>query len=132
MHQALRISLRTGLLAAGLGCAALFAPGAQAAGPQTQYQQDVARCNTTPGIDKQACLREAGAAEQAARQDKLGSPSAQAEDRNRTLRCDSLPADQRQNCTTLMDNANTRTEGSVQSGGVLRETTITIPATTGS
>ncbi|MGB6241756.1 MAG: hypothetical protein WBF69_04665 [Castellaniella sp.] len=132
MHQALRISLRASLLAAGLSCAALFAPGVQAAGPQTQYQQDVARCNSTPGIDKQACLREAGAAAQAARQDKLTTPSMQSEARNRTLRCDSLPADQRQECMKLMDNANTRTEGSVQSGGVLRETTITIPATTGS
>lgn len=132
MHQALRMSLRASLLTAGFGCAVLFTPVTQAASPQTQYQQDVARCNTTPGIDKKACLREAGAAEQAARQDKLTSPSMQTETQNRNQRCDSLPADQRQDCTTLMDSANTRTEGSVQSGGVLRETTITIPASTGS
>jgi hypothetical protein len=132
MRHALQKSLQAGLLAVGLGGIALFAPGAQAAGPQSQYQQDVERCNTTPGIDKQACLHEAGAAAQAARQDKLTAPSMQTEDRNRTQRCDSLPADQRQDCMTLMDNANTRTQGSVQSGGVLRETTITIPAPTGS
>ncbi|WP_322998693.1 hypothetical protein [Castellaniella sp.] len=132
MRHALQKSLRISLLAASLGGIALFAPGAQAASPQTQYQQDVARCNSTPGIDKQACLREAGAAEQAARQDKLTSPSMQAETQNRTQRCDSLPADQRQGCMQLMDNGNTRTQGSVQSGGVLRETTITVPASTGS
>ncbi|MGX5659078.1 hypothetical protein ACWKWV_05075 [Castellaniella ginsengisoli] len=122
--------LRTALLATGLGCAALFAPGAQAAGPQaqTQYQQDVARCHNTPGIDVQACLKEAGAAAQAARQDALTQPSAQAEALNRSKRCDSLPADQRQDCMKLMDDANVRTQGSVQSGGMLRETTITIPA----
>ncbi len=117
MHRAIHTPLRTALLAAGLGCAALFASGAQAAGPQaqTQYQQDVARCRSTPGIDVQACLREAGAA-------------AQAEMRNRSERCDRLPADQRQDCMTLMNDANARMQGSVQSGGVLRETTITIPA----
>jgi hypothetical protein len=131
MRHALQTSLRASLLAAGLGGIMLFAPGAQAAGPQSQYQQDVARCNSTPGIDKQACLHEAGAAAQAARQDSLTVPSAQAEDTNRTQRCNSLPANQRQDCMTLMGNANTRTEGSVQSGGVLRETTITIPASNG-
>ncbi len=130
MHRAIHTPLRTALLAAGLGCAALFASGAQAAGPQaqTQYQQDVARCRSTPGIDVQACLREAGAAAQAARQDTLTQPSAQAEMRNRSERCDRLPADQRQDCMTLMNDANARMQGSVQSGGVLRETTITIPA----
>jgi hypothetical protein len=130
MRRNKHMPLRAALLATSLGCAALFAPGAQAAGPQaqTQYQQDVARCHSTPGIDVQACLREAGAAAQAARQDTLTQPSAQVEARNRGERCDSLPADQRQDCMTLMDNANTRTQGSVQSGGVLRETTITIPA----
>ncbi|MGA0584545.1 MAG: hypothetical protein ACO2ER_11675, partial [Castellaniella sp.] len=73
--------LRTALLAASLGCAALFAPGAQAAGPQaqTQYQQDVARCHNTPGIDVQACLKEAGAAAEAARKDALTQPPPQVE-----------------------------------------------------
>ncbi len=124
------IALRAALLAAGLGCAALFVSGAQAAGyaGSTQYQQDVARCRNTPGIDVQACLKEAGAAAQAARQDALTQPSAQAEARNRSQRCDSLPADQRQDCLTLMDDANVRMQGSVESGGVLRETTLTIPA----
>jgi hypothetical protein len=122
--------LRTAMLAAGLGCATLFAPGAQAAGTpaQSQYQQDVARCHNTPGIDVQACLKEAGAAAQASRKDALTQPSPQAETRNRSERCDSLPASQRQDCMTLMDDPNARIQGSVQSGGTLRETTITIPA----
>jgi len=130
MHRAIHTPLRIALLAAGLGCAALLAPAAQAAGPraQSQYQQDVARCHSTPGIDVQACLKEAGAAAQAARQDTLTQPSAQDELRNRSERCDRLPADQRQDCMTLMNDANARMQGSVQSGGVLRETTITIPA----
>ncbi|MGB3836193.1 hypothetical protein [Castellaniella sp.] len=125
MRQALKISLRASMLAAGLGYATLFAPGAQAA---SQYQQDVQRCNTTPGIDKQACLQEAGAAAQAAEQGKLTTPSMQAESQNRTRRCSNLPADKRQDCMILMEDTHAQTQGSVQSGGVIRETTITIPA----
>ncbi|WP_345798395.1 hypothetical protein [Castellaniella sp. MT123] len=132
MRQALQMSLRATLLAAGLGCTVLFMPAAQAAAPQTQYQRDVEHCNSTPGIDKKACLHEAGAAAQAARQDALTSPPTQTEDKNRTLRCNGLPAGQREDCMKLMESANTREQGSVQSGGILRETTITIPATTGS
>ncbi|MDY0310066.1 MAG: hypothetical protein RBR29_09820 [Castellaniella sp.] len=124
------LSLRTALLATSLGLVALSASGVQA---QTQYEQDVARCRNTPGIDVQACLKEAGAAAQAARQDKLTQPSPEAEARHRRERCERLPAGQREDCLTLMNDANTRTQGSVQSGGVLREITITIPApTTGS
>ncbi|WP_368641497.1 hypothetical protein ABRY95_01395 [Castellaniella ginsengisoli] len=120
----------TALLAAGLGYAALFAPAAQAAGTpsQSQYQQDVARCHNTPGIDVQACLKEAGAAAQAATRDALTQPSPQVEARNRNQRCDSLPERQRQDCMILMNDANAQTRGSVESGGTLRETTITIPA----
>ena len=76
----------------------------------------------------EACLKEAGAALQASRQDNLTTPSSQAEARNRMDRCNSLPAEQREECLKLMENGNTRTEGSVESGGILRETTITIPA----
>ncbi len=133
--QALHLTLRTSLLAIGLSFAALFAPAVQAAdSAAAQYQQDVARCHNTPGIDKQACLKEAGAALEAARRDALTSPSQQAEIRNQTERCNRLPAGQREDCLKLMsDQPGTRIEGSVQGGGVLRETTITIPApTTGS
>src|SRR5690606_3047313 len=61
---------RAALLAGCLGIAALGATGVQAADTQTQnqYQQDVAHCHNAPGINLQACLREAGAAAQAARQ----------------------------------------------------------------
>jgi hypothetical protein len=126
----IQVPLRATLLATGLlGCALLLAPAARAQDAATlQYQQDVQRCHNTPGIDVEACLKEAGAALQASRQDNLTDPSAQAEMRNRRDRCNSLPADQREECLKLMENGNTRTQGSVESGGILRETTITIPA----
>ncbi|HEX7387816.1 MAG TPA: hypothetical protein VF285_11175 [Castellaniella sp.] len=130
MRQVIQVSLRAALLAAGLGCAFLLSPAAEAAGPaQSQYQRDVAHCNSTPGIDKKACLKEAGAAAQAARDNGLVNPGAQKETANRTQRCDGLTGNQRQDCMILMDNKNqVREQGSVQSGGILRETTITIPA----
>lgn len=130
MRQVTQVSLRATLLAVGLGCAFLLSPVAEAAGPaQSQYQRDVQHCNTTPGIDKKACLKEAGAAAQASRDNGLAAPGMQAETQNRTQRCDALTGDQRQDCMILMDNKNqVREQGSVQSGGILRETTITIPA----
>lgn len=132
MRQTFQSSLRATLLATGLGCALMLSPAVQAAdSASAQYQQDVERCNTTPGIDKAACLREAGAALQAARSNGLESPG-ERETRNRTDRCDGLPADQREDCLILMDDANARVEGSVDGGGILRETTITIPAPSGS
>lgn len=128
MRQSHPISLRASLLAAGLGCAVLFAPGAQAASPSSQYQQDIQRCSTLSDVDRQACLKEAGAADQAAKNGHLTSPSAQAESQNRTQRCEALSGKQRQDCLSLMDNSNIDTQGSVLSGGVLRQTTIIIPA----
>lgn len=123
--------LQRSAIIAGLSAAAmLLSPVALAAdtAAQTQYQTDVQHCNSTPGIDKKACLHEAGAALQASRSNTLTTPSADASNRDRTQRCNALPADQRQDCLTLMDSANTKIQGSVQGGGVLRETTITIPA----
>jgi hypothetical protein len=38
-----------------------------------------------------------------------------------------LPAGQRQDCMTLMNDPDARTQGSVDGGGIIRETTITIP-----
>ena len=130
MRRTVHLPLRTALLITSLGCAALLAPSAQAADTpaQDQYQHDVARCHSTPGIDVQACLKEAAAAALASRQDTLTQPSPEAETRNRSERCDRLPAGQREDCMTLMSDPNARIQGSVQSGGTLRETTITIPA----
>lgn len=131
MHFTIRTPLRAGLLAASLGGALLFTPWAQAASPQmSQYQKDVERCNTTPGIDKAACLKEAGAAAQAARQDQLTNPGMGTETTDRTRRCDALTGDQREECIQLMNSSDTRTQGSVEGGGVLRELTITVPAPT--
>lgn len=122
--------LQRSALIAGMSAAAmLLSPVALAANTaQTQYQVDVQHCKSTPGIDQKACMREAGAALEASRRNTLTTPTATAENLDRTQRCSVLPADQRQDCLTLMEGTNTQVQGSVQSGGILRETTITVPA----
>lgn len=124
-----------GAIALGLASAWMTLP-AQAADPnansaprpaQSAYDREVARCNSgTSGQDKANCLREAGAARQESGRGRLNEP---AYETNATRRCDSLPAGQRQDCVTQM-NAPTSTQGSVQGGGVMRETVIPVPAAT--
>lgn len=127
--QNIQSLLKQSALIAGLGIALLASPPSMAAGEsQAQYQADVQRCHSTPGIDQKACLREAGAAREASQRGKLTAPGTSSEKQDRTQRCNALPAGQRQDCLTLMDSPNTNVQGSVDSGGVLRETTITIPA----
>ena len=118
--------------------ALLAAPVAMAAGAgvpakdnsdiEARYQADVARCNTgQTNQDKTTCLREAGAARDEARHHRLSSNN-QAYDQNQVQRCQALPAGDRDECMLQMSGQNTLTKGSVGSGGVLRETTITTPA----
>lgn len=92
-----------------------------------QYNADVAQCNQGASVDREACLREAGAARDAARRNNLSDPNTSFS-QNQMQRCQSLPPGQREECMKQMSGQNTRVMGSVEGGGVLRETTITIPA----
>ncbi|OZI75011.1 hypothetical protein [Bordetella genomosp. 12] len=107
------------------------AQAAEANTPDAVYKREVARCNAGQSAeDRKTCLREAGAARDEAKRNRLSTGSTSHE-QNRTRRCDSLPAQQRQDCITQMtDPANTTTRGSVAGGGVLRETVIPVPAGT--
>lgn len=113
-------------IALALGAAA----GAQAATPaeiEAQYRNDVARCNSGQTAQSKAdCIREAGAARQEAMRNRLQNNGNY--DNNRYQRCQSLPAAQRDDCMKQMHGDNTRVMGSVEGGGVLRETTIPVPA----
>ena len=127
--QNIQAIFKQSAMIAGLGMALLASPPSMAAGEaQAQYQADVQRCHNTPGIDQKACLREAGAALEASRRGALTAPDPGTENQDRTQRCNALPANQRQDCLTLMNSTDTRIQGSVESGGILRETTITVPA----
>lgn len=114
------------------------APGASSkteADIQARYQSDMAVCNSGQSNESKAdCKREAGAALEEARRNRLGNGN-QAFDKNEVARCQALPATERDECmlqmsgknTTTDSSVNTTTEGSVGAGGVLRETTITTP-----
>lgn len=127
--------LSNAALAAGALSAFLFSPVALAASTakpaantqaQAQYQKDVARCKSgDTNQDRATCLREAGAALNEARHNRLAEPGA-ALNQDATNRCKALPAEQQQDCLTQMSGQNTTTQGSVESGGVLRETVIPV------
>jgi hypothetical protein len=87
---------------------------------QATYQQDRAACvSGRTGQDRTTCLKEAGAALQEARRGGLDDRRAEFE-RNRLLRCDNQPPQDRQDCVRRMNGEGT-TSGSVEGGGILRE-----------
>lgn len=135
MKQARSIRPMSACAILALGAAIWAAtPAAHAAdenSPDAVYKREVARCNSgMSGQDRTTCLREAGAAREEARRNRLNTGAANI-DQNRTRRCDTLPGQQRQDCITQMtDSASTTTRGSVEGGGILRETVIQVPAGT--
>ena len=114
--------------AACFGAAAHAAPAGDAI--DARYQKERAACeNGTSGQDTATCLREAGAARDAARRGQL-DPAPQA-DANATERCQALPEADRAHCLSRVNGGpDTTTSGSVKGGGVLKETTtryVTLP-----
>lgn len=120
-------------LGACLATPAVFAAsGTSSADITARYQLDVQRCNAgQTNQDKATCLQEAGAARDEANRNRLTS-SNQDYDKNQTQRCEALPVNEREDCLLQMSAPNTATQstttqGSISAGGVLRETTITMP-----
>ncbi|WJJ93264.1 hypothetical protein [Neopusillimonas aromaticivorans] len=72
--------------------------------------------------------KEAAAALQAARSNTLTNGAGTDYQANERARCMALPETQRADCLLLISGQNTQVRGSVSQGGVLRETTIIIPA----
>jgi len=120
------------LWAAGAALVLLTSGAAVAAGgtpsdAQARYQQDRAACNSGQSYqDRETCLREAGAALQAAKRRAPGDRQA-AYETNRLARCDRLDAADREDCLRRMRGEGT-VSGSVESGGVYRELRTTVPA----
>jgi len=122
------------LAACALGALA-FPPAASAGASVSgnwihdQYLQDRAAClRGTPGEEQKTCLREAGAAQQAAKRGQLADEGAADYERNRFARCETHkdPAE-RDYCERRMRGEGT-TSGSVAGGGILRELVVTVPA----
>lgn len=110
------------LLGLGMMSSAAWAQSASA-----EYKQSIQRCEQFTGEQRLTCRREAGAAVQAERQNKLTSPGPN-EQANRDARCMRLPVSQQQDCMKTMSGQDTTIQGSVDGGGILRETTTVVPA----
>ena len=102
-----------------LSASALAAGSKGTSEAQAQYQRDRAACNAgQTNEDRATCLKEAGAALQAARSGQLTSESPADYRRNALSRCDKQPPRDRQDCMARMQNP---AQGSVDGGGLLRE-----------
>lgn len=111
------------VLVAGLAAAA----GGNLSEAQARYQQDRAACISGQSYqDRATCLREAGAALQEAKRERVRD-SGSAYEQNRLIRCDRVAAGDREDCLRRMRGEGT-VSGSVESGGIYRELRTTVPA----
>lgn len=110
-----------GLLAAGTASAA----GAKPSEAQLRYNQERAKCmRGESNQDRATCLKEAGAALQESKKRTAAAGSGGELAQNRLKRCETLPAQEREDCAARMNQGTT--SGSAQTGGVLHE--LTVPA----
>ena len=87
---------------------------------QAAYQRDHAACMSgRTSLGRAACLREASAALRESGRGNLNDGQSDFE-RNRLLRCEKQPPEDRQDCVRRM-SSEAHTSGSVEGGGVLRE-----------
>ena len=109
------------------GAAAAAEPTANDAA-KTQYDAERTRCLAgSTGQDQAACLKSAGAAYDALRQNRLNDTGNYRS--NAMDRCRNLPPADRSDCEARIDGAGS-TSGSVKDGGIIRETVTPVPATT--
>jgi hypothetical protein len=94
---------------------------------RARYQRERAAClSGQSNQDRATCLKEAGAALQAARRGNF-TDDASTYDRNRLLRCERVAAADREDCLRRMRGEGT-VSGSAESGGIYRELRTTVPA----
>jgi hypothetical protein len=106
---------------------AFSATEARAAGDSAsataRYQADRAHCNSgQSNQDRATCLKEAGAALEESRRGHLHDDKA-VDKSNAYLRCDALPAGDRDACQRRINGEGT-TSGSVLDGGLSRELVV--------
>lgn len=123
--------LRPHVLILGAILAAVH-PLASAAQPdptaRERYLQERSACLSGHSHQPQdVCLREAGAAYDAARRGQLTAEDPAQLAANALARCDARPADQRDLCERMVRGEGTVT-GSVAEGGFVREIRVVVPA----
>ena len=121
-HRRRTCAATASLFALCIGTAAAAAP-AIAPEVQARYEQERARCLAgQSGQPQETCLKEAGAARDAARQGQLNDGDAKYR-KNAKERCDALAGDDKRDCIArIKGSADTTESGSVKGGGILRET----------
>lgn len=111
-----------------LPAAALLLCAAAQAAPTGRYAEDRAACASLPQESRAACVREAGAAAQAARSGQLTSESATHYEQNALARCAVFKTDEdKKDCKARL-RGHASVSGSVEGGGLLREATTLVPA----
>lgn len=114
-----------GLCLAGalLSLSAAAAPevsGGSAADVQARYEQERTKClSGMSNQDRDTCMKEAGAARDAAKKGQLDEGGA-AYRRNAKVRCDALTGDEAKDCIARMSGKGT-TSGTAEAGGIYRE-----------
>lgn len=114
-----RIVIAVAPLVLALG---VLASPAGLAAPSNEVQDAQQNCDGSKQ-DRAACLREAGAAAQERRRGGLTNPAPQQQQDNAQARCADQLAASRADCEARMQGAaNSKAEGSVAGGGIIRET----------
>jgi hypothetical protein len=122
MKNICRTSCAALLAAGGLFAASGAYAAGELSGTPTQYQAERAVCDHIQQ-DRAACIREAGAARQAARQGALTSASPDTYRQNALARCQAQPVEDRTACEDrVLGTGVTSIDGSVLGGGAIRET----------
>lgn len=123
---AIRLQKKHGWLTAAILCVSLVALHGQAKAAdsaEARYQAEVAACNNgSSNQDRATCLKEAGAARGEAKKAQL-TDGRGALDRNAVDRCNALPPNDQPACLERIQGQGT-TEGSVGTGGILRELVV--------
>lgn len=120
--------LLVSLSAVALGAMAADKPMRDASAIHQRYLDERAQCAGKTGDGRTTCLREAGAAQVEARRGTLAADDSANFEKNRLARCDvHKNAEERDYCLRRMRGEGT-TSGSVESGGILRELTVVVPA----
>ena len=125
-------TLRLRHFAVGVLGALAFSSAAMAASASAdvdaQYKKEMAACTSgTSNQDRATCIREAGAARDEARRNRLADGGGDQYQKNALARCDALPASDKAECVARMKQGTT--SGSVEGGGVIREHRTVVPAT---
>lgn len=119
-------AIKTGAVILGI-CVSSLAQ-AQSPTPQQAYQQALSYCTNLTAEAQKNCKRDAAAAYNQAQKQGQSSPNMDALTHNRVARCNRLPSDRQADCKAQMTSSyDTKVYGSVEGGGILRQSTIEIP-----